>query len=1262
MADVGNYCCFFCPSKDYSNKALSDACPNCERPYNFPLLYCPERINGYRIIRSLGRGFYGAAFVAEKLGLVKRKCVLKITPVRFYQFFEKGTFEKEVDLHNLLAQTASHIVGIIDGHSDKVITFSDVGKTELVCHIAVLEYVEGSLLKEYVSGNIQASADEICQIAIDLLRIRSDFEAHELNHNDLHAENIIVEELRPETRRPDSVCDRIKLKAIDLGSVSGESKSNENRLGDVGFIASHVEALLNVFLQKPSEVDDRDYRIALALQGITQGLQPQRQNLRMPDFENLIQTIIDAYNRASHPWRPWNEQLKLRGVGDHYNAQTLESWHVPQLLVDPDGRWVQEITKPGPQIVTGMRGCGKTMLLRALDLHARAARKDGETTDDVLSRLKKDNFVGLFVSAQRLLDIRPQSLPNLEHQLSKLFVNYALQAARALLHLKDLDPRMMAVGAHSKLAHAIANYLRGGEDLSAVVSLEDLERQLTNTLVRVGRELEAFRITAAPADAFSHLAAEFRSCANVIGSSMVFYLFDDVSTRYLELNKIGSLLSSLLFQNPTCAFKFTSEWQTIELGLKSPGREHDVREDRDITVFDLGADVLGTISAKGNKGKQFVSSILEQRAEQRVSHLRHKKPIDILGDVSLEQIAREISAANATAGQRKQVYRGLTCLTNVCVGDIGDIIKLYGEMLRRNSSGGPTRIPRDIQSECFRLLGSRRLYELNRRKSSFKDHALAFAEAAHELLVRSYKKSREKNANKLRLRQYSSIYVRVTTDDETKRIEQIDRLRELIDSSVFVFAGGAPRTKTKDSNPIQQFILTFRKIYGIVSFIGLADRDRFELSGEVLEKWLMNPTQAKGILLRNQIRVEVEDLEADELDPTDDCRNGNKKENTSGVAVKSVAPEVSKADVTSSVGYIGDLFDQLNMAADIQPVMDEQLRPNPLNLKVLEIDEESLASESVDVVLTGLGFEDRALASNQFLAKHLRPRIVQAVRYRLEGKSKEILNGWSTLNREVSVVDFETTRLSVPKWDGLAIIDVSGLTKPIIYRAVKRELERCGRVLVCHAAAERYYPLEDDLKQLFALERRDEPQQFLESLSHVLTGEKGPYSIMKLNEENSDPSRKRTLLTFGSAKHERLFSLLDQREFDHIEVLVSNSGSPRARVAGYAAEFVCDNYPNASMRKLSMHDLGELAKHLDERYLALFDQAGANVELGLTGSKTQAVASAILSAGRKVAQAWYVEPKVFDENRFSTGVGKIKVFDVRVEHAIQTYEDNALKS
>ena len=113
-------------------------------------------------------------------------------------------------------------------------------------------------------------------------------------------------------------------------------------------------------------------------------------------------------------------------------------------------------------------------------------------------------------------------------------------------------------------------------------------------------------------------------------------------------------------------------------------------------------------------------------------------------------------------------------------------------------------------------------------------------------------------------------------------------------------------------------------------------------------------------------------------------------------------------------------------------------------------------------------------------------------------------------------------------------------------------------------------------------------------------------------------------------------------------VIASDEDTPRARVAVFAADFVCRNYPNARTARIGTDSLLDLVRYLDEQYLDIYGTAGANIELGLTGSKTQAVAAAILAARRKVAQAWYISPKEFDEKRFSTGVGRIRVFDIRI--------------
>ncbi|MFP3249502.1 MAG: hypothetical protein RXR20_33930, partial [Paraburkholderia sp.] len=346
--------------------------------------------------------------------------------------------------------------------------------------------------------------------------------------------------------------------------------------------------------------------------------------------------------------------------------------------------------------------------------------------------------------------------------------------------------------------------------------------------------------------------------------------------------------------------------------------------------------------------------------------------------------------------------------------------------------------------------------------------------------------------------------------------------------------------------------------------------------------------------------------------------------------------------------------DEPTVELDAEKTSQPRMWAKAIDVEIKQITTSDLEVIQLGGVLTALGFEDRTLESNRILAEHARPGDVFAVRYNLPGHSKKILRHWKAAKRIVHEVDYDQALNSLPAIEGLALVDVSGLSKPLIFQSVRRELIEKGRVLICHVSAEHHYPLQADLKKLFAAEKSDDPLRFLENLSHVLKGETGPYKDVRLLDEHVDPSRNRALLAFASAKHERLFSLLDKREFDYIEVIAPTGDEPRSKVAQYAAEFLCQNYQNATVNRIDTSDLFALLKYLDEQFLDVYGNGGANLEIGLTGSKMQAVASAILSARRKVAQAWYLSPQHFDEKRFSRGVGAVRIFDVRVvkkEHA-----------
>lgn len=144
-----------------------------------------------------------------------------------------------------------------------------------------------------------------------------------------------------------------------------------------------------------------------------------------------------------------------------------------------------------------------------------------------------------------------------------------------------------------------------------------------------------------------------------------------------------------------------------------------------------------------------------------------------------------------------------------------------------------------------------------------------------------------------------------------------------------------------------------------------------------------------------------------------------------------------------------------------------------------------------------------------------------------------------------------------------------------------------------------------------------------------------------------DGTRLRALYAFASPKHERLIHLVEERDYDLVEVMVSQNENSRAKIAQIAAEVAVRGQESGNIHYSDAGDPKAILEALAERYEALSVGEGFNFEIGLTGDKLQTVAAAALSASYRVNQAWYVSPTSFDRQRFTTEVGATRVFRIR---------------
>lgn len=209
--------------------------------------HMPVEINNnaenFKVEKSIGRGFYGATYLCTKETRLRRKqyVLLKVIPVKIYEYFNKD-FYAECEKHAEVAENTEHLVKI-ENAFDSSIMFGD----EVIdCHVAVLQYIKGEVLSDYIDDEKNVQTRAFAQIAIDLLKLWNELFLKGEYHNDLHLGNLIVEHLEDTVQRVDAIHEKIRLVAIDLNSVADESLSDSEgkRIGDRKYIANHISLRL----------------------------------------------------------------------------------------------------------------------------------------------------------------------------------------------------------------------------------------------------------------------------------------------------------------------------------------------------------------------------------------------------------------------------------------------------------------------------------------------------------------------------------------------------------------------------------------------------------------------------------------------------------------------------------------------------------------------------------------------------------------------------------------------------------------------------------------------------------------------------------------------------------------------------------------------------------------------------------------------------------------------------------------------------------
>lgn len=183
------------------------------------------------------------------------------------------------------------------------------------------------------------------------------------------------------------------------------------------------------------------------------------------------------------------------------------------------------------------------------------------------------------------------------------------------------------------------------------------------------------------------------------------------------------------------------------------------------------------------------------------------------------------------------------------------------------------------------------------------------------------------------------------------------------------------------------------------------------------------------------------------------------------------------------------------------------------------------------------------------------------------------------------------------------VVDISGLSKSLIFRTVSEALRTRGKVLVCYTEPDATGPNDQSLQKVLKAQEMLEQVSVVEELRQIVGSEFPPYSNQSVESIESDATRAKTLLAFSSPSHERIVHLVTDQSYNHVDVITNSGSDARSRIAAMVAHVAVREAETHEVIERDIFDLSEILEAIENSYRRKYFQGGMNFEIGLTGGK-----------------------------------------------------------
>lgn len=784
----------------------------------------------YQIVQKINSGNVGSVYYAENKSIQDIKAIKFISKERIER---NKNWKQEIIKVNQL----SHLPGIVKFHKyDEILVDGD----EYI--YIIWDYIPGKSLRQLIETK-EITMQLLINVVERALEVFFACGCLEIQHGDFHSGNILIQDVNELSFVPNAR--EVWVTDFGYGTFSNDIPPMDDYKG----LARIIQQALEVIDVHSLEKEDRMKYVALKNEFpkyLLEENEVEEEYARNPRklHEKMLQLFVEHPDFSGEE-KNVGDYLAAELIGDRYDE--WDALFVPKFLA------VDELLDRNICVLTGLRGCGKTMMFRRLsfDFQARLGKSGirGE-----------DGFVGFYLNARTIAEAFPWLPDKKEGAARSQVINF--------FHLKCIIEVLSWLKLQVKTGVQLDwtwlyEYFSNFYDNTLFVA-KSVEASINSILECCNEELQKSKLD----DKYGEFGWHFtdydcleqfmgiiqKNCPFAFSKSFYFFL-DDYSTP-LVTEATQHIINPVVFRrNALVYFKISTE--STE-SFEKIGLNKKILEDgADYKLIELG---MVSLTQKDEDVNDIISAIFEKRIKR--SHAFAGYDLSLNNFLGSSRLTNNERARLIRENDKQTLYYGVGDFCSIWSSDIRELIKIFAEMVSKqgeasieskrqnhfNEAYQPI-IDSKTQDQVLREAGGRFVDALptavnpSRRqergkKKTYGEHLFDIVMAIQEMAYFDLQNKDSKNQDKTPPKQARKI--ELTSANGELSEEARDYYRGLIRYGVFVQDHRAKSVRGTVATRL--YIRSLLIPYCRITF---SKRDCITLDWDEFERLLMTPNEFK---------------------------------------------------------------------------------------------------------------------------------------------------------------------------------------------------------------------------------------------------------------------------------------------------------------------------------------------------------------------------------------------------------------------------------